>query len=245
VARIRSVRPETWSDSKFAALSYGARLLFIALWNYADDYGCGQYLPKLIGGFAFPHEDIDIVPLLAELEDSGRIVRYEVGGECYFTVPSWEKHQKPQNPGKRRIPSPPEPENESSPNPTESLTTVSLESTPLDIGDGSLDIGDRKKRVFPKKERDAMYSEFSRLFGKPVGGMKARYGHAVTDALTAGITPDQIAPARRRYTEGWPNAACNPQALINNWNTFGPEGRKLSIPAEIQRLYAEMNNEGG
>ena len=140
MARIRSIRPETWSDHRFVALTFPARLLFIALWNYADDYGCGRYLPKLIGGFAFPLDDIDVVPLLDELANGGRIVRYEVDGESFFCVPSWEKHQRPQNRGKRRIPSPPDPLNESYIVPSGGLhSKMSLDSgnSNLDIGDGS------------------------------------------------------------------------------------------------------------
>ena len=77
------------------------------------------------------------------------------------------------------------------------------------------------------------------MFGKPVGGMKGRYGIAVNNALEAGITPEQIKPAKDRYLEHprWQGAACNPQALVNNWNTFGPDAHLLSVPVELRDAY--------
>jgi hypothetical protein len=36
------IRPEFWEDSKIAKLSDKAKLLYIALWNFADDYGLLQ-----------------------------------------------------------------------------------------------------------------------------------------------------------------------------------------------------------
>ena len=39
MARIRTVKPDIWTDEKFVELSPLARLLFIGLWNFADDEG--------------------------------------------------------------------------------------------------------------------------------------------------------------------------------------------------------------
>lgn len=90
---------------------------------------------------------------------------------------------------------------------------------------------------FSKESRSEMWNAFVGSFGVPVGGMEHRYREALLDALKAGIWPSQIEPARRRYREGWKTAACNPQALINNWNTFGPTSRLQDVPAEIRHLY--------
>ncbi len=90
---------------------------------------------------------------------------------------------------------------------------------------------------FTKQDRDRIWDVFVDEFGVPVGGMAHRYRGAMLAALAAGITADQIAPARSRYREGWPTVACNPQALINNWNTFGPTSRLQDVPADIRHLY--------
>src|SRR4030065_361605 len=39
VARIRTIKPEFWTDDKVVQVSFPARLLFIGLWNFADDSG--------------------------------------------------------------------------------------------------------------------------------------------------------------------------------------------------------------
>jgi hypothetical protein len=98
---------------------------------------------------------------------------------------------------------------------------------------------EKNVRGFPKDQRDRMFDEFVALFGTPVGGMKGRYGTAVTDALKAGIVPAELGPARRRYLDHpkWKNAVCNPQALVNNWNTFGPAARLQDAPPEARAAY--------
>ena len=107
--KIRSVRPEFFSDVKMAHLSLGARLLYIGLWGYVDDEGRGEYLPKLIEGAIFPHEAVDFGLWWAELEGIGRVVRYEVEGQGYFHVPTFNDHQKPNRSYASKLPAPSEP----------------------------------------------------------------------------------------------------------------------------------------
>ena len=55
--RIRTIKPEFWDSPGTARASLRARLFFIALWNWADDYGVGTANPKQLIGFAFPNDD--------------------------------------------------------------------------------------------------------------------------------------------------------------------------------------------
>lgn len=48
MARIRTVKPEFWTDEKVVECSISARLLFIGLFNFADDKGCLERSPKRI-----------------------------------------------------------------------------------------------------------------------------------------------------------------------------------------------------
>jgi hypothetical protein len=105
--KIRSVRPEFFSDAKMAALTVSARLLYIGLWSYVDDEGRGEYLPKLIEGAIFPHEPVDFTSLWGELESIGRVVRYEVGGQSYFHIPKFGDHQRPNRKYDSKLPAPP------------------------------------------------------------------------------------------------------------------------------------------
>jgi len=46
MARIRSIKPELWSDQKIATLSHSCALFFIGLWNFCDDEGKCENSPK-------------------------------------------------------------------------------------------------------------------------------------------------------------------------------------------------------
>lgn len=98
MARIRTIKPEFWSSPGIETLEYRWRLLYIGLWQLADDFGRGSFNPREFLGFVFPAD---------MSEDSGGIRRgcgelrrvfgvefYSVGGRHFYAIPSWEKHQK-------------------------------------------------------------------------------------------------------------------------------------------------------
>jgi len=98
VARIRSVKPEFWTDPDNARLSRDARLLYIALWNIADEHGRLHGDPRFVKGQAFPYDDdmdaVAVLRLLIELAEHGVVVRYEVDGNQYLYLPTLAKHQR-------------------------------------------------------------------------------------------------------------------------------------------------------
>lgn len=115
MARIRSVKPEFWDDRKLARrASRDARLLYIALWNLADEHGRLNGDPQWIKGQVFSYDDdLDtaaIGRLLRELADPalGAVVMYESGGDPYLFLPKLARHQRLE-PGKvkSRLPEPP------------------------------------------------------------------------------------------------------------------------------------------
>lgn len=89
-----------------------ARLLYIAMWNFADDYGVGVANPRELLGFAFPlDEDITVAQLRGWLADIGRVygvVFFEVERRAYYAIPSWDRHQKIDHRSARKKPEPPE-----------------------------------------------------------------------------------------------------------------------------------------
>jgi hypothetical protein len=104
--RIRSIKPEFWQDERLATVSLSARLLFVGLWNLADDFGVLRGNPRLIRGQLFPYDAIDVEPLLAELERARRIVRYRPDGEDLVLIRNFTKHQKLDRRIKSRPPLP-------------------------------------------------------------------------------------------------------------------------------------------
>ena len=117
MARIRSIKPEFWDDRKLARrASRDARLLYIALWNLADEHGRLNGDPQWIKGQVFPYDDdIDahaVAGLLGELEapDLAAVVAYMAEGDPYLLLPKLARHQRLEPEKVRsRIPPPPEP----------------------------------------------------------------------------------------------------------------------------------------
>lgn len=113
MARIRSVKPEFWDDRKLARrTSRDARLLYIAMWNLADEHARLNGDPQWIKGQAFSFDDdLDaaaIEALLKELECAERIVRYEADEDPYIFLPKLARHQRLEPDKVRsRLPSPP------------------------------------------------------------------------------------------------------------------------------------------
>lgn len=99
MARIRSIKPEYWSDRSLARqLSRDARLLYIALWNFADEHGRLPGDPRWVKGNCLPYED-DLDPtaveqLLGELTAAGKVIAYEADGDPYLYLPNLAKHQR-------------------------------------------------------------------------------------------------------------------------------------------------------
>jgi len=113
MARIRSIKPEFWSSPNMPEDPW-ARLLFVAMWNWADDNGVGTAIPRELLGFAFPNDDeitpADLRRMLVEIRRAFGVKFYTVSGRPYYAIPSWEKHQKFDRRSKGKHPGPEEAE---------------------------------------------------------------------------------------------------------------------------------------
>ncbi|NKZ90487.1 hypothetical protein GS966_11135 [Rhodococcus hoagii] len=110
--RIRTIKPEFWRSDDMAAHSVETRLVFIGLWNYADDYGIGRDHERLIATDLFPLEDYEVgakrvAEGMAALAEAGQILRYTGDdGNAYFYVVSWNTHQTISRKSRSRQPFP-------------------------------------------------------------------------------------------------------------------------------------------
>lgn len=115
MARIRSVSPDLRISETCAAWDREVRYAWVLLWGYLDDYGIGLDNAKLIAADCFPlDDDVDSEVMedwLRVFAEDGSICRYEHDGKRYLHALNWSEYQKPQHPGKRRLP--PCPEHES------------------------------------------------------------------------------------------------------------------------------------
>lgn len=112
MARIRSVKPEFWDSPDTARASLRCRLFYIAMWNWADDWGIGDANAKRLMGFAFPNDDdisaADYPTLRDEVSDCYGVEFYTVDGRQYYCIPSWEDHQRTEKKARRANPGPDE-----------------------------------------------------------------------------------------------------------------------------------------
>lgn len=108
MARIRTIKPEFWTSAQVLECSTNARLLFIGLWNFADDAGRHPDSAKQVKAEVFPADDLtlaDVQALLDELAEIGLIRRYTAENTGYFLITGW-KHQRIDKPQKPKYPEP-------------------------------------------------------------------------------------------------------------------------------------------
>lgn len=104
MARIRSIKPEFFTDEKLIECSTSARLLFVGVLVFADDEGNLDRSAKQLKVQVFPADNIDCEPLLQELMARELLVEYSSSGKNYLHVKSFKKHQKIDRPSKPRFP---------------------------------------------------------------------------------------------------------------------------------------------
>ena len=109
MARIRSIKPEFWSSEQVMECSPNARLLFIGIWNFADDAGRIPNSAKTIKAQVLPGDDISteiIRGMIDELSANGLLMPYTVDGKEYLLITGWH-HQKIDKPQRPKYPPPP------------------------------------------------------------------------------------------------------------------------------------------
>ncbi len=107
MARIRTIKPEFWSDEKLSECSLSARLLFVGLWSFADDEGRMEYQPARIRMQVFPCGTVPVKKLtemLGELTERSLIRVYVVDSREYLDIPNFAKHQRINRPTPSKLP---------------------------------------------------------------------------------------------------------------------------------------------
>lgn len=102
MSRIRTIKPEFWTDSFMVQLPPLARLLFIALWSVSDDHGCVYDEPDRLAMEVMPREDPLMVDGWVQLFwAAGKLDRC-VGpdGVSFWQIKRWLDHQRIDKPSK-------------------------------------------------------------------------------------------------------------------------------------------------
>ena len=111
-SRIRTVKPEFFQHEGLFDLERKTdlpiRVSFVGLWTCCDREGRFRWRPRQLKVNILPYDSVDMERVLDVLASSGFIVKYEVRGELYGCIPSWNRHQVINNKeSASEIPAPP------------------------------------------------------------------------------------------------------------------------------------------
>lgn len=105
--RIRTIKPEFWCSEQIVECSTNARLLFVGLWNFADDQGVHPASAKQLKMEVFPGDSFtiqQIVEWVSELRAAGLVAQYRCAqGLYWWAVTGWH-HQKIERPSNKYPP---------------------------------------------------------------------------------------------------------------------------------------------
>lgn len=104
MARIRSIKPEFWTDGTIIRLPFEVRLFYIGMWNFACDRGHVEDDPFGLKLKILPADAVDGDSLVQQLVDSGRVERLDVGGRSFLSIPRFNDHQRVDTRWKSRCP---------------------------------------------------------------------------------------------------------------------------------------------
>ena len=106
MARIRTIKPEFWTDEIIVRLPFEARLLYIGLWNFADDLGRLWYEPERIAMQVLPRDVVHVDALLdiLSMEELIEILIDPVGQKkSCILIRHFNVHQKVDHPAPSKI----------------------------------------------------------------------------------------------------------------------------------------------
>lgn len=93
MARIRTIKPEFFTDSKITSLTPLARVFYVSLWCEADREGRLKWDAVSLKYRYLPADPVDADDLADDLEGLGLIRFYEADGALYAFIPSFKRHQ--------------------------------------------------------------------------------------------------------------------------------------------------------
>lgn len=105
MSRNRMIKPEFWSSETLMIVSRDARLTFIGIWNFCDDYGfCFNSMRSLLGDI-FPYDESvtesKLKTWVNELISQKLIIPVEYKSKHLLFVKGWGEHQTVQHKSKR------------------------------------------------------------------------------------------------------------------------------------------------
>lgn len=95
---MRTIKPEFWTDDKIVDLDVLAKLLYIGLWNFADDEGYLEASVRRIKRLVFPDNNYKVEEAIEGLLEAGVLARCGSDQGELLKIVKFRDHQKPQHP---------------------------------------------------------------------------------------------------------------------------------------------------
>lgn len=93
MARIRTIKPEFFTNAKVLKLTPLARLFYVSLWCEADRLGRLKWDAETLKYRYLPKDDVEVEDLGAELVKAKLIRLYAINGDTYADIPGFIEHQ--------------------------------------------------------------------------------------------------------------------------------------------------------
>lgn len=109
MARNRSLPSDLWVIEAFADVSFGARLAYLGMGNFADDRGVHPAKVRTLRAEVFALDDVttgEVAEFIAELLKAKLITEFEADGERYWVITDWARMQRIDKPSFKH-PAPP------------------------------------------------------------------------------------------------------------------------------------------
>jgi hypothetical protein len=168
MARSRMIKPEFWDDEKLAKVSRDARLTYIGLWNFCDDYGTTKANSLWLKSRIFPFDEKialkDFERWISELIEIKRIFKFSENGDNFYYLPNFLKHQVINRPSKTRYPEP-----------SVEILSYSLKAHGVLTDEVEVELEREKKEKEKEKasQADIDFEKFYNSYPKKVGRIKA------------------------------------------------------------------------
>lgn len=235
MARIRTLKPEFFRSRSLARVSRDARLTFQGLWCEADDFGRGVADPRILKGAIWPLDDDlgwqDVEKHLDELVATGHIVVYEVDGDHYFHIPTWEEHQAAAyRRGKAVHPAPPD-----IPLHDEACKDVQdARPSVLELGTGNREGNEEPGTgIAPQTARardpifDALITTWDLDSRELTEAERGRVNKAAKQLRDVGADPNEIPARKQMFQAQWPDVTATMLAVAGRWAECRPDLARL------------------
>jgi len=245
MARIRTIKPEFWTDEKIVELSPLARLLFIGSWNYADDHGCLSPSAKQLKLRVIPTAVEDADKLVDELFEMGLFERMQdPSGREFWHIANWSKHQRVN----RASDSEYGPETEWRKLSTRGFREDSVSALGSFSEDSVLKGKEGKGRegngmdIAPQaaqRKPNPIWDTLCDLYGDPSEPQRKLYGRVTAYLARQGADPPEIRHRSALIIEEWGTKAATAASLEKHWSRYDAEVGNVS-DSDVTRFKREQ-----